>query len=55
MCGDQIKYNVLFGKQAGWGVWNSCEKFFSVRQYINLWMGSSKRVEWRWEIGVGLE
>jgi hypothetical protein len=46
VCGDRIKYNFLFGKQAGWGMWNSCEKNFSVRRKINLWMGSSKRMEW---------
>jgi hypothetical protein len=28
VCGDQIKYNFLFGKQAVWGVWNSGEKIF---------------------------
>jgi hypothetical protein len=22
--GDQVKYNSLFGKQEGWGVWSSC-------------------------------
>ena len=28
VCGDQIQYNFLFGKQAGWIVWNGCEKGF---------------------------
>ena len=22
--GDQVKYNSLFGKREGWGVWSSC-------------------------------
>jgi len=39
MYGDQIKYNFLFGKQAGWGVWNSCEKIFRVEAYANTRKG----------------
>jgi len=38
VCGDRIKYNFLFGKQAGWGVWNSCEKISLSEPSVMLYL-----------------
>jgi len=31
--GDQVKYNLLFGKREGWGVWSSWWNCFSALEY----------------------